>query len=75
VAGAQNPWARRRKIELAELVNEPWVLPPPGSVVTLAAMEAFRACKLDYLRTTVVADSVVERMTLLTTGRSPRPPH
>ena len=32
VAGAQNPWVRRRRIELAELVNEPWVLPPPESV-------------------------------------------
>ena len=29
--GAQNQWARRRKIELADLVNEPWVLPPPES--------------------------------------------
>ena len=48
--------ARRRRIELAELVNEPWVLPPPGSVVTVAAMEAFRACKLDCPRGTVVAD-------------------
>src|SRR5262245_47094336 len=28
--GAQSPWARRRrKIELADLVNESWVLPPP----------------------------------------------
>jgi len=27
VAGAQSRWARRRKIKLAELVNEPWVLP------------------------------------------------
>src|SRR5665213_2645133 len=26
--GVQNPWARRRRIELAELVNEQWVLPP-----------------------------------------------
>jgi len=28
VAGAQNPWTRRRKIALAELVNEPWTLLP-----------------------------------------------
>jgi DNA-binding transcriptional LysR family regulator len=69
VAGAQNPWARRRRIELAELVSEPWVLPPAGNVVALAAMEAFRACKLDYPRATVVVDVVTERMTLLTTGR------
>jgi len=47
VAGAQNPWARRRKIELAELVNEPWVLPPPRSVVASLALETFRASGLD----------------------------
>ena len=32
--GSQNPWTRRRRIQLAELVNEPWVLlpfdSPPG---------------------------------------------
>src|SRR5207248_2073463 len=27
LASAQNPWARRRRIELAELVDEPWALP------------------------------------------------
>src|SRR5205085_11223445 len=32
-AGAQSPWARRRRIVLAELVNESWVLPPPGSEI------------------------------------------
>src|SRR5262245_52840277 len=34
-AGAQNPWARRRKIELAQLVNEPWALPSPESALGL----------------------------------------
>jgi DNA-binding transcriptional LysR family regulator len=37
VAGLQSRWARRRKIELAELANEPWSLPlrdgPFGSLV------------------------------------------
>ncbi len=33
VAGAQNPWVRRRRIELADLVNEPWALPPRESVI------------------------------------------
>ena len=47
-AGAQSPWARRRKIELADLVNEPWVLPPPGSVIPSVVMEAFRARGLNY---------------------------
>ena len=27
IVGANNPWARRHKIKLAELVNEAWVLP------------------------------------------------
>ena len=33
VAGSRSPWARRRRIALAELVNEPWVLPPPEDIM------------------------------------------
>ena len=69
VAGAQNPWARRRRIELAELVNEPWVLPPPESVLGSVAMEAFRASGLDYPRATVVTIPPEVRISLLATGR------
>ena len=69
VAGAQNPWVRRRRIELAELVNEPWVLPPPESAIGSVAMEAFRASGLDYPRATVVTDSPEVRISLLATGR------
>ena len=29
----ENPWARRRKIKLAELVNEPWTWPEVGTVI------------------------------------------
>jgi DNA-binding transcriptional LysR family regulator len=68
-AGAQNQWARRRRIELAELASEPWTLPPPGSVIGTLAMQAFRASGLDYPRTTVVTDSPQVRASLLTTGR------
>jgi DNA-binding transcriptional LysR family regulator len=67
--GAQSPWVRRRRVELAELVNECWVLPPPGSGIGSIAMEAFRASGLDYPRTTVVTDSPQMRMSLLATGR------
>ncbi len=69
VAGAQSPWARRRRIGLAELVNESWVLPPPGSGMASIAMEAFVAKGLDYPRMTVVTDSPHVRMSLLATGR------
>jgi DNA-binding transcriptional LysR family regulator len=46
VAGAENPWVRRRKIKLAELVNEPWTWPQPESVFDTLVVEAFRAIGL-----------------------------
>jgi DNA-binding transcriptional LysR family regulator len=69
VVDARNPWARRRRIELAELVNEPWVLPHPESWIGSFAMEAFRASGLAYPRTTVIADFAEGRMSLLASGR------
>lgn len=68
VASAQNSWVRRRRPALAELANEPWVLPPPGSGITSIAMKAFGARGLNP-RTTVVTDSPQVRMSLLATGR------
>jgi DNA-binding transcriptional LysR family regulator len=68
VAGANNPWVRRRRIALAELVKDQWVLPPTESGFGAAAMEAFRSGGLDYPRTTVVALPQEVRISLLTTG-------
>jgi len=69
VAGAQNPWVRRRRIELAELMNELWVLPPQEHALGPIYLEAFRASGLDYPRTTVVTMSSEVRISLLATGR------
>jgi DNA-binding transcriptional LysR family regulator len=69
VAGLQNPLIRRRRIELAELMNQKWVLPPPDNVVGAVAMRAFRARGLDYPRTTVFSDTPHVRMALVETGR------
>jgi DNA-binding transcriptional LysR family regulator len=67
--GAQNPWARRRKIALAELAEERWVLPPSGSEIGSIAVAAFRKSKCEYPRNAVVTDSPHVRMSLLVTGR------
>jgi DNA-binding transcriptional LysR family regulator len=67
--GAQSPWVRRRRIKLAELVNELWVLPPLPESGTAVAMEAFRASGLDYPRASVVTHSSHVRLSLLATGR------
>jgi len=43
VAGKQSPWARRRRVDLAELVDEPWVLTESDTMSYLRVAEAFAA--------------------------------
>ena len=69
VAGARNPWTRRRRIGLADLVNEPWTLPSPDSVHGSVIVEAFRASGLDFPRTMVIANVGPVRIALVATGR------
>lgn len=68
-AGASSPWARRRKVELRDLVNESWVLPPPESAISAIARQAFAASGLDYPRATAITLTPEVRMSLLATGR------
>jgi len=68
-AGATNPWVSRRKIELGDLIDENWTLPPPDTVIGSIAMDAFRAKRLNYPRATVVTVSPDIRILLLATGR------
>jgi len=67
-AGLQNPWTRRRTLELVELSNEPWVLPADGFGSALVA-EAFRAIGLKPPKTSVATMSLNLRNRLLATGR------
>ena len=69
VAGVNNPWARRRKIELADLMNEPWALPRPTTVMGSFFADAFRASGLNLPRTAVFASQAELRINLLKTGR------
>jgi len=68
-AGARNPLTRRRRIELAELVNELWALPAAEGAAGAAVVEAFRASGLDYPRATLVSNSVEVRLSLVAAGR------
>jgi DNA-binding transcriptional LysR family regulator len=69
VAGIRNPWTRRRRVTLADIVDEPWVLPSADSLVGSFVVEAFRASGLHLPRATVVAFPVELRNSLLETGR------
>ncbi|QQO17099.1 LysR family transcriptional regulator [Bradyrhizobium diazoefficiens] len=67
--GAKNAWARRRNIQLSDLAEEHWVLPPRESVIGSIVTQAFRAGGIEYPRATVVTDSPHMRVSLLETGR------
>jgi DNA-binding transcriptional LysR family regulator len=69
VAGPNNPLTRRRKIELAELMSEPWVMDPINTDFGAMQAEVFRAAGLDPPRLTVAAPSITLRNQLLATGR------
>jgi DNA-binding transcriptional LysR family regulator len=69
VAGAKNPWASRRSIQLAELANESWVVLPTDTAAGSIAQEAFRASGMAYPRAAVVTDSSEVRFSLVSTGR------
>ena len=68
-AGAKNPWARRRRVELAELIGELWVLAPAGSRFGELARDVFRAKGLPCPRPAVVAYGLEMIVNLLGTGR------
>lgn len=68
VAGRNSRWVRRRKVELAELVDEPWLLPREGIFVSLLT-EAFGASGIAIPKLGVRSYSVHQRMMLLATGR------
>jgi DNA-binding transcriptional LysR family regulator len=69
VAATKNPWSRRRKVRLADLMNEPWALSPPDSEVGAACAGIFRAAGLDLPAATVVSSSGVARAALVAKGR------
>ncbi|HZP76537.1 MAG TPA: LysR family transcriptional regulator [Pseudolabrys sp.] len=68
VAGTRNPWARRSKISLADLMEEPWVF-PQGQVVREVIASAFRAHGLPPPREQVTSGTLHMLNHLLATGR------
>jgi DNA-binding transcriptional LysR family regulator len=68
VAGARNRWTQRKKIDLAELVNERWILLPPNNALSSLITRAFQMHGVDPPRQSATADIHV-RIHLLTTGR------
>lgn len=69
IVGADSPWARRRRIKLADLVDEPWTWSSPGTMFDNLVVGAFRADGLSPPRATIHAESINLKIKLAATGR------
>jgi DNA-binding transcriptional LysR family regulator len=69
VAGLGSRWARVRKIQLSDLIDERWVLPPYDSLPGALIMEIFREQNLQPPQAAVVSLSVQLTVSLIASGR------
>ena len=69
VASRSSKWARARKLKLADLGDESWVLPPAGTLADLGAVELFRAAGAETPRAPVTTLSMHICCRLVATGR------
>jgi DNA-binding transcriptional LysR family regulator len=67
--GRKAPWARRRTVTLANLMEHPWLLFPEGSWIDTRVNEAFRRCSVAPPRSIVRAYSVHFCINMLATDR------
>jgi DNA-binding transcriptional LysR family regulator len=67
-AGANSRWARRRKIELADLLDASWVGTSRQTFTTMLLQQAFQARNLPVPKMRVMTFSVQVRAHLLATG-------
>jgi DNA-binding transcriptional LysR family regulator len=68
VAGTTSGWARRRTVELADLLGEKWILYPPNEIPGIFIEEAFRKRGLGLPPLSVLTYSFQLRDMLLMTG-------
>jgi DNA-binding transcriptional LysR family regulator len=69
VAGARSRWLRRRAVDLAELIDEPWCLTPDELPISPFVAEAFRKRGLSPPRVVVRSNSVHLWYALIHSGR------
>src|SRR5262249_42589207 len=69
VAPIQSKWARRRKVDLADLVDEKWILYPPNRIPGVFIEEAFREHGLNLPHASVLSYSLQLRDMLMLTGK------
>lgn len=69
VAGRQSKWARSRRLMLADLAGEPWILPPADTLPGSLAAELFRASGAKMPRAPITTLSIHLCCRLAASGR------
>ena len=69
VGGAESQWAKRRRVQLKELIGEAWVLYDPDSAAATMHAKIFRQSGLELPRASVTCGSVHLAASLAATGR------
>jgi len=69
VAGLKSPWARRRRIDLADLYEEAWLMPESDNIAMVLIAEAYRSAGLTPPTPQVISNSMALRARLIETGR------
>ena len=67
--GVNSKWARRKKVRLSELRNEPWILTPPGTINAIVVAEAFKTAGLEAPKPNLVTFSAHLRTHLAESGK------
>jgi len=67
--GIESRWARRRKVDLAELRDEPWILSPPNGLSYELVSAAFKAQGLSMPSASMMTNTLDLRLKLLAGGR------
>jgi DNA-binding transcriptional LysR family regulator len=68
VAGMRNPLARRRRLALRDLMDEPWLLPPRGTAASSVIAETFAVSGLQTPRSGVIYGSTHMHASLVANG-------
>jgi len=68
ICSRQSKWARRRKVSLADLVDEAWVFPPPAGFLTGIMRGEFEAQGLAFPRPTVTTSCTYSLSVLVGNG-------
>jgi DNA-binding transcriptional LysR family regulator len=68
ICSKQSKWARRRNVSLADLVGEPWVLPPATGFLTGIMRGEFEAQGLKFPRATVTTSCTYSLSVLIGNG-------